>query len=35
MKKSIQARVPALFVHVLVNKLAVIVAHCDLLSDHL
>ena len=35
MKKSIQARVPALFVHDLVNKLAVIVGHCDLLSDHL
>jgi hypothetical protein len=35
MKKSIQARVPALFVHDLVNKLAVIVGHCDLVSDHL
>lgn len=35
MKKPIQARVPALFVHDLVNKLAVIVGHCDLLSDHL
>jgi hypothetical protein len=35
MKKSIQARVPALFVHDLVNKLAVIVGHCDLPSDNL
>jgi len=35
MKKSIQARVPALFVHDLVNKLAVILGHCDLVSDHL
>src|ERR1700684_201752 len=35
MNNSIQARVPALVVHDLVNKLAVIVGHCDLLSDHL
>jgi hypothetical protein len=35
MKKLIQARVPALFVHDLVNKLAVIVGHCDFVSDHL
>jgi hypothetical protein len=35
MKKSIQARVPVLFVHDLVNKPAVIVGHCDLVSDHL
>jgi hypothetical protein len=33
MKKSTQARVPAFFVHDL--KLAVIVGHCDLVSDHL
>ena len=35
MKESIQARVPALFVHDLVNRLAVIVGNCDLVSDHL
>jgi hypothetical protein len=35
MKKSMQAPVPALFVHDLVNKLAVIVGHCDLVRDHL
>jgi hypothetical protein len=35
MKKLIQARVPALFVHDLINTLAVIVGHCDLVSDRL
>ena len=35
MKKSSQVRLTAPFVHDLVNKLAVIVGHCDLLSDHL
>jgi hypothetical protein len=35
MKKSMQAPVPALFVHDLVNKPAVIAGHWDLVSDHL
>lgn len=35
MNKTIQAGIPALFLHDLVNKLAVIVGHCDLVSDHL
>ena len=35
MKKSIQIRLTAPFVLDLVNQLAVIVGHCDLLSDHL
>jgi hypothetical protein len=35
MKKSIQVGLTAPCVHDLVNKLAVTVGHCDLLSDHL
>jgi hypothetical protein len=34
-KKSIRVRLTVAFVHDLVNKLAVIVGHCDLLNDHL
>jgi len=34
MKKSIQVCLTAPFVHDLVNRLAVIVGHCGLLSDH-
>jgi hypothetical protein len=35
MKKSIQIRLTDPFVLDLVNEVAVIVGHCDLLSDHL
>jgi hypothetical protein len=35
MNKSLQVRLTAPFVHDLVNQLAVIVGHCDLLSDNL
>lgn len=35
MKKPIQVCLTAPFVHDLVNKVAVIVGHCDLLSDSL